>query len=71
MKLTKRGEAVSVIAFLTFMIAVMGIVGAIETQDFPGCEDYQAEQNWEAAWKNGCPFQDEQGNYLYTWEVNN
>jgi hypothetical protein len=68
MTMTKRGQTVSIVAFLAAMIGLMAIVGAVETQDWPGCKDYEAAQDWEAAWKNGCPFQDESGNYLYTWQ---
>lgn len=67
MRLTKRGEKVVGIAGVFGFLAIMAIVGAIETQDMPTCEDYQASQDWERAWENGCPFVDESGNYLYTW----
>ena len=68
MTLTKRGQTVLGIAFIVGLLAMMGIAGAIETQDMPTCEDYQASQNWQAAWENGCPFQNENGDYLYTWQ---
>lgn len=67
MKLTKRGEKVVAIVGVFGFLVVMGIVGAIETQTNPTCADYQAEQNWELAFHNECPFTDEDGNYLYTW----
>ena len=67
MKLTNRGQKVVGIASVFGFLAIMGIVGAIETQDMPTCEDYQASQDWESAWERGCPFVDESGNYLYTW----
>lgn len=70
MKLTKRGETLISILFVIGMIGVMAIVGAVETQDWPGCEEYRQSQDWESAWEKGCPFQDENGNYLYTWEPN-
>lgn len=70
MKLTKRGNTVAVLAFSALMLLIMGTVGAIETQDEPTCADYQASQDWQSAWENGCPFEDENGNYLYTWKAN-
>lgn len=69
MKLTKRGNTVAVLAFSALMLLIMGTAGAIETQDEPTCADYQASQDWQSAWENGCPFVDESGNYLYTWEA--
>jgi hypothetical protein len=70
MRLTKRGHTVAGIAGALAFVALMGVAGAIETQDMPTCSDHEASQNWEAAWSNGCPFQDNNGNYLYTWEPN-
>jgi hypothetical protein len=67
MKLTKRGQKVVGIAALFGFLAIIGIAGAIETQPNPTCADYQAAQDWELALHNGCPFTDEEGNYLYTW----
>lgn len=67
MTLTKRGQTVLGVAFIVAIFAMMGIAGAIETQADPTCEDYQAQQDWELALHNGCPFTDEEGNYLYTW----
>jgi hypothetical protein len=67
MTLTKRGQTVLGIAFIVAIFAMMGIAGAIETQPNPTCADYQAQQDWELALHNGCPFTDEEGNYLYTW----
>lgn len=67
MTLTKRGQKVVGIASVFGFLALLGIAGAIETQDMPTCEDYQASQDWQAAWENGCPFQNENGDYLYTW----
>lgn len=67
MKLTKRGQKVVGIAGLFALVAMMGIAGAIETQDEPTCADYQAAQDWELALYNNCPFTDENGVYLYTW----
>jgi hypothetical protein len=65
--LSKRGQNIVSIVFIVGLLAMLGIAGAVETQDFPTCEDHQASQDWQAAWKNGCPFQDDNGNYLYTW----
>ena len=67
MTLTKRGRKVVGIASVFGFLALLGIAGAIETQDMPTCEDYQAQQDWELALHNGCPFTDDEGNYLYTW----
>jgi hypothetical protein len=67
MQLTKRGQTVLGVLFIVAIFAMMGIAGAIETQPNPTCADYQAAQDWELALHNGCPFTDEEGNYLYTW----
>tara|TARA_R110000803_G_C11884127_1_gene310127 strand:+ start:354 stop:566 length:213 start_codon:yes stop_codon:yes gene_type:complete len=69
MTLTKRGNIVFGSLAIFGILGLMGIVGAIETQDTPTCNEYQAEQNWQLAQRNGCPFEDSDGNYLYTWEV--
>jgi hypothetical protein len=68
--LTKRGQMVLGILFLFGLLAMMGIAGAVETQDEPTCADFQASQDWESAWQNDCPFTDSDGNYLYQWEAN-
>ena len=65
--MTKRGQTFLGLLFIVGLLAMMGIAGAIETQPNPTCEDYQAQQDWERALHNGCPFTDEEGNYLYTW----
>jgi hypothetical protein len=70
MKLTKRGNTLAGIALAISTLGVMGIAGAIETQDIPTCSDYQLNQDWQSAWENSCPFTDNNGNYLYTWEAN-
>jgi hypothetical protein len=67
MQLTKRGQTVLGIAFIVGLLAMLGIAGAIETQDMPTCADYEVSQDWQAAWEHGCPFEDENGNYLYQW----
>jgi hypothetical protein len=67
MTLTKRGQMVLGILFLFGLLAMMGIAGAIETQAEPTCDDLQVSQDVERAWQMGCPFTDENGNYLYTW----
>ena len=59
-------KVIAAIAVLGFLL-MLGIGGAIETQAEPTCADYQAAQDWELALRNGCPFTDEEGNYLYTW----
>ncbi len=87
MTLTKRGQTVSIIAFLAFMIAIMGIVGAIEGQPNPSATDEQCNDIYHAvyvlqdnpariplihtAFDLGCPFEDNEGNYIYTWEAMN
>ena len=65
--MTKRGQTFLGLLFIVALFAMMGIAGAIETQPNPTCEDYQAAQDWELALHNGCPFTDDEGNYLYTW----
>lgn len=70
MKLTNRGNTVAVIAFSFFMLTVMGVAGAIETQEMVNCGDYESSQDWKSAYENDCPFTDESGNYLYTWKAN-
>jgi hypothetical protein len=67
MKLTKRGQMFLSILFIVGIFAMLGIAGAIETQPNPTCADYQAAQDWELALRNGCPFTNENGDYLYTW----
>ena len=65
--MTKRGQTFLGLLFIVGLLAMMGIAGAIETQPNPTCDDYQAQQDWERALHNGCPFTDESGDYLYTW----
>lgn len=68
MTLTKRGEKVVGIIGVFGFLALLGIAGAIETQDIPTCADFELTQNWQEAWENGCPFQNENGDHLYTWQ---
>jgi hypothetical protein len=69
MKLTKRGQTFLGLAFIGGLLAMMGFAGYVETQEGPTCQDHQAAQDWERAWDQGCPFQDETGAYLYEWEA--
>lgn len=69
MRLTTRGQTVLGLAIVGGLLAMMGLAGAIETQDMPMCADYEASQDWKAAQKNNCPFQNENGEYLYEWEL--
>jgi hypothetical protein len=68
-ELTKRGEVVVGIVGVSAILAMIAIAGAVETQDVATCNDYQQSQNWQEASDNSCPFTDKDGNYLYTWEV--
>ena len=85
MTLTKRGQTVLGVAFVVGLLAMMGVAGAIETQPNPATDEqcnsiyhavYILEDNPArlpligTAWDLGCPFEDENGNYLYTWEAN-
>ena len=66
MKLTKRGERVSIIAFIAFMIGVMAIVGRVEADT--QCATFQANNNYSAALDAGCSFDAlPNGQYPYTW----
>jgi hypothetical protein len=86
MTLTKRGQTVLGVAFVVGLLAMMGVAGAIETQPNPAtdeqCNDiyhavYLLDGNparvdlIHTAFDLGCPFEDSEGNYLYTWEANN
>jgi hypothetical protein len=86
MKLTKRGQNVAGVAIIAGLLGAMGIAGAIETQPNPAtdaqCNDiyravYILENNpariplIHLAFDLGCPFEDGDGNYVYTWEAMN
>jgi hypothetical protein len=86
MRLTKRGQAVAGVAIIAGLLGAMGIAGAIETQPTPAtdaqCNDiyravYILENNpariplIHLAFDLGCPFEDGDGNYVYTWEAMN
>jgi len=86
MRLTKRGQAVAGVAIIAGLLGAMGIAGAIETQPNPAtdeqCNDiyhavYILENNpariplIHLAFDLGCPFEDGDGNYVYTWEAMN
>jgi hypothetical protein len=69
MKLTKRGERVAIVAFLAFMVSVMGLVGMMDAQE--QCAKFQATNNVQAAIDAGCSFDPlPNGDYPYTWEAN-
>jgi len=69
MRLTKRGERVAIVAFLSFMVATMGIVGMLDAQE--QCAKFQATNNVQAAIDAGCSFDSPpNGEYPYTWEAN-
>ena len=69
MTLTKRGERVSIVAFLAFMIGVMAIVGRLEAAD--QCATFQANNDYQSAYSAGCSFDPlPNGEYPYTWEAN-
>jgi hypothetical protein len=66
MRLTKRGERVAVVAFLSFMVATMGLVGMMDAQE--QCAKFQANNNYTAALEAGCSFDTlPNGEYPYTW----
>ena len=86
MTLTKRGERVLGATFIIGLLAAMGIAGHIETQPNPAsnaqCDAiyhavYVLDGNpardslIQTAWDLNCPFEDENGNYIYTWEPAN
>jgi steroid 5-alpha reductase family enzyme len=69
MTLTKRGERVAIIAFIAFMIIVMGIVGRVEADT--QCATFQANNDYQSALVAGCSFDPlPNGEYPYTWEAN-
>ncbi len=69
MQLTKRGERVAIVAFLAFMVSVMGLVGMMDAQE--QCAKFQADNNVQAAIDAGCSFDVlPNGEYPYTWEAN-
>jgi hypothetical protein len=69
MTLTKRGERVSIVAFLAFMVSVMALVGMMDAQE--QCAKFQATNNVQAAIDAGCSFDPlPNGEYPYTWEAN-
>jgi len=84
MRLTKRGQSVLGVAFIVGLLGAMGIAGAIETQPNPATDE-QCDSIYHAvyildgnparvdlihtAFDLGCPFEDSEGNYIYTWEA--
>jgi hypothetical protein len=69
MRLTKRGERVAIVAFLSFMVATMGLVGMMDAQE--QCAKFQAANNVQDALDAGCSFDAlPNGEYPYTWEAN-
>jgi hypothetical protein len=85
MRLTKRGQTVLGAAFIVGLLGAMGVAGAIETQPNPATDE-QCNDIYHAvyilqdsparlplihtAWELSCPFENEEGEYLYTWEPN-
>ena len=85
MRLTNRGRKVVAIASVFGFLSLLGIAGAIETQPNPA-SDSECDAIYHAVWvlENnparvdlihtafdlGCPFEDSEGEYLYTWEAN-
>jgi hypothetical protein len=69
MRLTKRGERVAIVAFLSFMVSVMALVGMMDARE--QCAKFQATNNYTAALEAGCSFDAlPNGEYPYTWEGN-
>ena len=69
MKLTKRGERVSIIAFLAFIVIAIAIVGRVDAAD--QCATFQANNDYQSALEAGCSFDPlTNGEYPYTWEAN-
>jgi hypothetical protein len=69
MRLTKRGERVAIVAFLSFMVATMALVGMLDAQE--QCAKFQATNNVQSALDAGCSFDAlPNGDYPYTWEAN-
>ena len=66
MQLTKRGDRVAVIGFLSFMVLVMGVVGRMDAIE--QCAKFEADNNYTAALDAGCSFDAlPNGEYPYTW----
>jgi len=49
-------------------VIVAAMAALIAAGGASACDSLQASQNWREAWSLGCPFTDDQGNHLYTWE---
>jgi len=76
MTLTQRGRTVVTFVALVAFLSVWGIAGYVDgkiqdtscdslhTKIIANPNDLDAIQ---LAWNNNCPFQDENGEYLYTW----
>ena len=79
MKLTERGRTVVTFAALVGFLSIWGIAGYIDGKtEVPTCKTLHSKiianpndlDAIQLAWNNNCPFQDEDGNYLYTWTPN-
>ena len=82
MRLTNRGRKVVAIASVFGLLSLLGIAGAIETQPNPA-SDSECDAIYHAVYllqdspdylslihtahERGCPFEDSEGEHLYTW----
>lgn len=70
MKLTKRGYVVVALASALAFVGIGYVESAgtycseMQAAHVASPNDYEIVQR---AWENGCPFQDESGNYLFQW----
>jgi len=82
MRLTTRGQTVLGLAFVVGLLATMGLAGYVETQPNIATDE-QCNDIYHAVWilednparidlihkayDLGCPFENENGEYLYEW----
>ena len=76
MTLTDRGKSVVIFVVVVAFLSIWGIAGYLEGET-PNttCDALHTKiianpndlDSIKLAWYNDCPFQDENGEYLYTW----
>jgi hypothetical protein len=77
-----KTKPVTLLVLMTAMLVTFGVANSVNSTLTNGkttCQTLHEKhlQNPNdreviiGAWEMNCPFQDKQGNYLYTWEPNN
>lgn len=66
MRLTERGRVVVASFFVFILLAITVLIARHDA--IVECATLQANNDWQTALDAGCPFTDNDGNYLYTWE---